>query len=507
MNKKYFNYLFNSKKTAIVFIGISYLLLYLATFISSTSTFSSRQRASLATILIAGFVLSLLLVPVMFNYVHSKKAVDTYFSLPISRKEQIITSQLFIDLVIVTPVVILTLVSMFMAIINGECNILAYLLIIICFVVSIITVVAFNTTTYLQAYSTFDGVVIMIAYLLIPALIVFVIENFVSAYIYGFHSIDVKPFLNLTSIIYSSGYILADLVGTCTRATMNITYPIHYVVCVLWHLLVSVVVLKKDYINRAVEKAENVSDKLTAYPIMINLFTFSILAVITTLLVDFDYEEYVIFFVLLFVLFEIANCVYRRKIKIYIKDVVSFVVASVLAILVGYICFKTEGFGMSKKYLKDPINVQYNLYQHDYENSDSKLIGLINQKYNDAYSVSLRISASIPSNKMDENKELIEFFEKLREKSIDEYYANSFISYDRYINGSLSVYNNMDEDPFGIASDIYGPDIIQYNYQRYNYIDFSLEELEYLDKYCDVTISFATPWDWYDVELKELLEK
>ena len=508
MNKNYFKFLFNSKKTAITFISVSYLILYLAVLLSSGFVFGSgrKEMAALATIIVIAFMLGFALIPTMLGYVHNKKAVDTYFALPISRKEQIITTEIFIDLVILVPAVILSIVSMFISLLRGDTYFIRFVLLILAFIISIIAFVAFNSATYLQAYSSFDGIVMMFAYLALPLLIMLLVQNFVGSYVYGFESIDMDSFLNLTSIVYASGNMLIELAQRTTPViTSPISYTVHYLICVLWHIVVSIFVIQKDYINRPVEKAENVSDKITAYPTLIKVFTFCILAITTTLLIDEYYEEYIIFFALIFVLYEVANCVYRRKIKIYAKDVVLFIVSTLITIVIAFACFKTEGFGLSRKYIKNPQNVIYRFYQYG-DAEDDAIHKLIHESYSDAYSVSLNIDVSISHKDLEHSKEVIDLFEEIREKSIDEYYSKEFVQAGRYYtNGSLNVFNNMHEGQFGIAGDIYGPNSIQYYYPRTSYIAFSLDELKLLDKYGDVIVSFGTEKDWLDVELNELL--
>ena len=83
---------------------------------------------------------------------------------------QEITSQVFIDLVIIVPVLILEFVTMI--IILGykayAFNLMAFIIFALCFTISIITTTGFITTIYLQTYSVLDGVILIGAYLAIP---------------------------------------------------------------------------------------------------------------------------------------------------------------------------------------------------------------------------------------------------------------------------------------------------------------------------------------------------
>lgn len=505
MNKNYFNYLIKSKKTAITFIGVLYVLTYLV----SLFFFDSRinEVDALAAVSVIGVILSVALVPIMFNYVHNKKAVDTFFALPISRKQQVITTEVFINLVISVPVVVLTLSSLVLSIIsNHDTNILAYVLFILAYATSIVTLVLFNTATYLQAYSLFDGIVMIFAYLAIPLLVTLTIMNFVNSYIYGINDINLDSFMNLTSIVYACGNLLISIADGFNRSSISCEYLFNDLACIIVYLTISIIVVKKDFVDRSVEKAENVSNKFSAYPFLINFFTFCILFINSSLLIDDYSEEFFIFFALIFVLYEIANCVYRRKIKIVIKDVLLFVLSVLLALSIGYVSHITMGFGLSKQYLKNPENVRYNLYQYYHDKDINKdIYNLISKKYETPSYFNVSIEVAIPKNKMSDSKEIINYFENMREDLIDKHYEGDYINRSIY-RGSLNIYNNLHEDQFGIVGDIIEPNTIQYYYDYNSIIDFSIDDLKLMNKYGNVFISFESNIDWIEVTLDELLE-
>ena len=119
MNKEYLSYLFKSKKSLCVVTGLLYVLSYII-FFSMDGLDSGRAIAGLASSCFILGIMCYVLVPIVFSYVHNKKAVDSYFSLPVSRKEVLITTQIFIDLLIIVPFVILSIITLVLALNTGH---------------------------------------------------------------------------------------------------------------------------------------------------------------------------------------------------------------------------------------------------------------------------------------------------------------------------------------------------------------------------------------------------
>ncbi len=505
MNNSLFKYLMKSKKTAIIFIFVVYALLY--SMVYAIVGLNEAYILSLAIATVIAFILSVVLIPISFCYVHNKKAVDSYFSLPISRKEQLITTELFCDLVILIPVVLLTGVSLVINYISGEAIYLyAYLFYLVLMIVGISVITLFNTATFLQANSTFDGIVMIFAYLLIPIVLLVSIEVFASAYIYGFEELHVNGIISIISIIYANFVALVQS-ADCMLFGGAIEYGIiiRFLICVALHLIVSVAALKSSYINRKVERAETISNEFTSYPFVIYFYVFSLLFITVSINKDNSFSESIILFVLIFVAFEIANCVYKRKIKIEIKNVCFFLLSVGIAFLIGIIAFKTEGFGLAHQYEKNPKNAFYEvsinnlIYQND--EIDKKIL----EMYPDSIGYDLSIDVNVKSASMEKEKEIIDFFDKKRVELIDNYYHNEYgENIGRF--GTLTIINNFIENKNNIITDIFDANEIRYIYSYNNISLFSLDDLVFIDKFGDVKIYVSTSTDVYALPLVDILK-
>ena len=88
-SKEYFNYLLKSKKYLLLFV-------FLLTIMNILS--NKTVDITLGIECVICFGLAYFLPVYIFSYIHNKKAVDTFFSMPISRKAMLITAIIFIIL-------------------------------------------------------------------------------------------------------------------------------------------------------------------------------------------------------------------------------------------------------------------------------------------------------------------------------------------------------------------------------------------------------------------------
>ena len=104
MNKKYFNYLFQSKRNIGIFLLIVNLIFPTLMYFISFSTNELPATLAEGNIYWSGIILLIecYILPVIYLYfIQNKRSVDTYFALPISRKDIYITTYLYIVLQIV----------------------------------------------------------------------------------------------------------------------------------------------------------------------------------------------------------------------------------------------------------------------------------------------------------------------------------------------------------------------------------------------------------------------
>ena len=97
LNKNYISYLIKSKKYLLIALCIVQAILAFSNFgkpLNEYTLLSNTTMLSYGLGAIVAFVLPL----VIFSYVHNKKAVDTYYSLNISRKSLLFTGLVYSSL-------------------------------------------------------------------------------------------------------------------------------------------------------------------------------------------------------------------------------------------------------------------------------------------------------------------------------------------------------------------------------------------------------------------------
>ena len=179
-SKEYFSYLVKSKKYLL-------LIILLVTLLNIFGTQEVRVTFCIEAI-ICGLLCYFLPVYV-FSYIHNKKAVDTFFSIPVSRKATLISGLLFSILTAYIPFAITLVFYGFVE--SMGLGILVYLLELLIMVSALIV---FNTTIYLTANNVFDGVVMIGAYSFLPFMLLIAYNNIINTYVAGLYAMD-APFL------------------------------------------------------------------------------------------------------------------------------------------------------------------------------------------------------------------------------------------------------------------------------------------------------------------------
>ena len=124
-------------------------------------------------------------VPVyLFSYIHRKSSVDMYFSLPVSRKEQLITNLLLTWLLSYGCFFAgTTLVWLLRA--RGVILIRTFVYLQLFSAFSIAVLTLFHTAVYTITNSVFDGVVMIGAYTLLPVIVELSLMSFLYSMIAG----------------------------------------------------------------------------------------------------------------------------------------------------------------------------------------------------------------------------------------------------------------------------------------------------------------------------------
>ena len=206
MDRNYFKYLVKSNKAMIAFVFIVNAFIYVIERFNQNYYYSSMfsNTGNIVFFYVLCFVLPVLL----FNHAQNKKSADSFFALPVKRKNVVITSLVSGVLLIVLPWVFITLAN---AVINFE-NVFSYLVLFGIVVLTAVVLIVFNSAIYLLANNNVDGIIIMLCYSLMPFIFVMLYDTFLRQIFYGFYS-GSGNFLYYVSLIASSYRYLMDVNG------------------------------------------------------------------------------------------------------------------------------------------------------------------------------------------------------------------------------------------------------------------------------------------------------
>lgn len=466
MSKNYFKYLFKSNKVLIAFIAVIQALICIVESLTYNNNSASLNYSG-NTIFAYALVFVL---PILFlNHAQNKKSVDSYFALPVKRKAIILTSIFFMWLLIIIPL-ILVLIA-YSLIDSGQLTYYLYALFIS--TISFLVLLIFNSGIYLIGNNNVDGIIMMIAYSILPFILIGLLSSYFNKICYGF-SLNTYYYCRYISLLYSSYVNL--------NAHVEITSQfIPWLITIAIYFVSGYVAIKKHYINRKAERAQTISDNLFAYPFVIHT-----MIIMLIFMISISYQGYagglgdmILLYLLTAILFEILSFVYRRMIKVKIKDIVVIALTILLSIGFVKISFYYEGFGLSYLYDHSPKNVAYRYNMWNVQDND--VHNLLLEKYDEVRYYCVYFDLSIVEKDMDKNKDLNEWFNSLRDKSIKEYFSSDFTGYD----SSLRVVNNAKEVNGEVSLDYY-PHKLNYFYDG---IHLSLNELKYInDNYTTVYI-------------------
>ncbi len=412
-SKEYFTYLFKSKRYLLIFILLIAFLNILGI---------GNEDVGLV---IQGFLCTVLtyVIPCnVFSYVHDRKAVDTYFSIPVSRKAMLVTGIIFCVLVTYVPFV----VTFSFYAVAESIGIVNYVVFLLKILLVAFTLVVFNTTLYLIGNNIFDGVTMIGAYSMLPVILLMAIEIFKDSYIAG-------GGLDTGFVAYLSPmFISTDLFFDLHEASI---VEIHNVAALTVYLVVFAYLLYRSYVLRAVERAGTPSTKIYSYPLVIYLYVFLILFMISS---SFNYgyttlggfiSDMFIVYVMLFVAYVTAYFVYKRKLYFSYKLPLVFIMAALLTLGFCSLARKTKGFGLSNAYDHNDKSGQYILYSHFDDGIPAQLKEAFKQldgvDPDDTYLyLTVSVNEDVQKPRVEMSDASLALFEKYRKSGIDYFYRD-----------------------------------------------------------------------------------
>ncbi|MDD6259045.1 MAG: hypothetical protein PUA69_07340 [Erysipelotrichaceae bacterium] len=433
MNKSYFKWLFDSRKNISVFLFIIEVILgFLPFFMNGTDsydyqmTLSQPYKTGIASITIASIIAAVVLPMLLFNYIHKKNSIDLYFSLPVSRRDQLITTILFSWISIFGSFLISTLL---IYVFYGSSSISFgnWLILQPWMAFGILVILLFTTCIYTLTNNMLDGFIIVGAYALLPFLISITIEVFVSNMVAG------TPYGQTSYLwIYFSPLLMTccNLAGLCHITSFS--FSPSYIPVLTLFLVISCIGLHKNFIERKSERAEQVSDSIFAYPFISNIYLLLLLLMSAFSTFNSSRGTYdLIFYFLLLLCYVIASFVYHRSVRLHWSYLLGYVICLGLSFLIAFAGWQTHGFGIADHYTTDAG--KYLVYEYSM-NCDPDDLG----KADDESNISVDVTLKIPVSKEKDYQEAMDLMEELRKTEIKDYY-NHKNTYSYY--GALTVYN------------------------------------------------------------------
>lgn len=468
MSNKFLSYLFKNRKVAIVFFLLIYLGLSFTPYINSMMGDAGEIRSNYGSLMSIAIFMSVMLsyaLPViLFSYVHSKKSVDLYFSLPVKRSQQLITNIFFATVISFGYFFITTLLG-YVIFASKVIDLGSYLIVLGYTLLFLLVMICINTLLFIVANNLFDGIVMIASYSGLALLIFLVADSFMSNIVVGSQGVDFAK-----SAAYFSPLMMgADTFGKLTDIFIvkHLEHPegingIYLVIMVILGLI-ACYGMYRHFVLRKTERAEQVSDEFFAYPLIIHFYAIGCLAILAFNSIRMNIMDFLPYYFVLLFIYIVATFVYKRKISVKPRYLAFFIISAIVTLLFGQVAWNTRGFKLAENYSLTKGDVlDYYAYCSMIDDDESQVY----------------IYLSIPTKEIDKYKEAIDIMEKKRRNNIDIEYArkNSESFGIMTINSNYYINNRRDEVP------------VDRGY-RYVLNDlFTTDELKVLDKYGNIEI-------------------
>ncbi len=377
MNKEYLLYLIRSKKHLSIFMLIVTMLptlLYVLT-LPTTSSYASYEAIEMTLYAYIFIVMaeSFILPFVYFSFLQSKRALDTYYNIPISKPELIGTNFIHMSTQIIIFGIIGTLIPVLMNI--GFLN-RPYMVLALYVLTSIFAIIVslFVLSIIYKTNSLFDSIVLSLAYITIPFLIVTVLGVFDNHQIYGLtNTFDwLNPYIILLMTCLAPLLNVETLIGD-----VEMVFDIEVILLIIEALIIGIVCfisIKKDIKRRKAEVSETVSSNFFAWPLAIGLITMCLLFIFV-FGID-DTLTMILSFAFVFIAYLIMTFIYRRKIRFTKHDLLLFGIGIFASLTILAIANATDGFYLSRSYRSIDNIKSFDIYVSIEDGqSDTEVIG------------------------------------------------------------------------------------------------------------------------------------
>lgn len=493
MNKKYLMYLIRSRKVALSFVAIVYVLLCLMPLFGSMNL-ASAFSASLLVATMMSAAMTYIFPVLLFSFIHSRRSSDQMLALPMSRKEILLTS-LGVSFFFIFGCWLVTALILYVTAGIHAVNVLSFAEMILHAGLFFAEMLCINLALFLTADNLFDGVVMLAAYTLMPVLAGALTFVFTGTVVAGMPAVfgNLGSWLSPVAMNFSNMQaLLYEVAGTT-----GIEYRVSYFLLPLVYTAAAIISLKPQFLNRKSERADQLSDGKAAYPLVINVYAAACLLMAAFFAVSGESMTVVIvYYLVLLLAYVIAEFVYRRSISFRPSVIIRYFIAVAVSLMIGTAAWKTNGFGMADKYSLGTDG--YLVYSYNATVSGNDL-GTEKTDINDQNAVAVSFSLKIPLNRIGFYQEALDIVEALRKEDIALFYSRRK---GQYHAGSLSVWNERLTDldsPYAVSD--YNPIYSYYS------LPMSEENLKKISQYTQVFVSDIKGADLNEHTLSEYLEE
>lgn len=439
MNRTYFRYLLKHNRIAMIFFFAIYLTaVTLPVLQINASDAQSTFGRSVYWASMLSLAMTFVLPPIMMSFVHRRRSADVYMALPITRKEMLITILSFELLLAFGYYLISTLIIYFMTA-HFAVSLSLYLQSILIVLIGTGALLSVNTLFYLIGNNVIDGIVMIVSYTMLPMVIYYAAISFARIMIAGYQ-------------VSGSGIIFEGMGWIAALSPMWTTYfniaelfmikevtgiEVIYIALTAVYGVLGWIGLKKEFIQRRAERAEQLSDQFFAYPFIIMAYTFTVLFLLTAHSVSDFQADHLIYYLLLLFIYIIATFVYQRRLRVEWKRIGLFSAVFVFALCLSEVCWKTRCFGRGDHYsIQAGTKLVYSYSAMVCKDDLGK--SAASEEYTNN-TVSVNFHTEIPLNQIINYQEEIDLLEKLRKETIDHYYSGE--TKNTYPDATLGVSN------------------------------------------------------------------
>lgn len=390
-------------------------------------------------------VIGVMLIPLaMYYFSLNKKSTDTYYALPISRKD-LFNVHFFAGLAyIYIPLLINYLLGTLILTIRYGLHRFALFafFIFLCEIVITTAIYSINTLIVNKANNLIDAILLIVGYTALPYILIMSAMSFDSMFVVGYseHLIEFWKWFDFVSpltvlIRLSNASYALERIYT-TDFNFNFLWIIYEAVIATGFYILGLSVFKK----RKGEDSEQVTKDFFTYPLLLNLISIALVFVVT-LGVTVDIIYTITIFIISFIIYLILQFTARRSVKITSDLLIKYFVLLISFNLFTFICNETYYFGINL--IKPNLNDYSVMYIRYYDYDD--------KKGEDHY-------ALIDLNNMDESKtvlaeNLLTFQEKAAELKKDNFYSwNNSYNYNGMAHITVKLKKNITDQTFEYIS-------------------------------------------------------